>query len=296
MTKPNFIVIGAAKSGTTTLCELLAEHPDIFVSDPKEPQYFSHDRNYALGMGWYEQFFAEAGNARAIGEGSVNYTMLPGFQETAARIARDLPGARLIYIVRHPVERMISTWRMLIRDKPGTGSFEEEIAKPELSYYYVDRSRYWYQIQEYRQHFPDDQILVLFLDDFAADPIATLRRCYAFLDVQPDFLPETPGRKKNPSAGYRTDSPILQTIDNIPLLRLLKGLFPDKLRHKLRAKLTTELVAIPYCSQAKRHWLADQLRADTSQFLEFYGKPADFWRMEPDDFEKMFAAQEGEAD
>ena len=72
--KPNFLVIGAMKCGTTSLCSLLGQHPDIFMSNPKETYFFSNDEVYQRGSSWYESIFLGSENKIAIGEGSTNYS------------------------------------------------------------------------------------------------------------------------------------------------------------------------------------------------------------------------------
>ena len=108
--KPSFLVIGAQKCATSSLCDMLGRHPDVFTPDPREPNFFSHADVWRQGWDWYESLFAGAEGVKAIGEGSTAYTMQARYPETAPRIARHLPEARLIYIVRDPLERMVSHW------------------------------------------------------------------------------------------------------------------------------------------------------------------------------------------
>ena len=109
--KPNFLVIGAQKSATTTLCDLFSQHPDVYISNPKEPHFFAKNEVYAKGWDWYKKLFSNAGKAKAIGEGSTGYTMHVVFPNAPSRISRDLPNAKLIYIVRHPIRRIESDWK-----------------------------------------------------------------------------------------------------------------------------------------------------------------------------------------
>src|SRR5215471_17949671 len=98
--RANFVIMGATKCATTSLWGLLKQHPQVFMSDPKEPQFFSRDENFSLGVQWYEEFFAAAGSAIAVGEASANYSNSV-FAEAASRRMHDIiPGARLIYCVR----------------------------------------------------------------------------------------------------------------------------------------------------------------------------------------------------
>src|SRR5262245_56221545 len=108
MTKPNFLVIGAMKCATTSICDILSQHHQIFVTDPKEPDFFSDEKAYARGWSWYEALFRGSENRVAIGEGSTNYTKSKLHPQAAERIAHHLPDARLMYIARHPLKRIES--------------------------------------------------------------------------------------------------------------------------------------------------------------------------------------------
>ncbi|MEX2430634.1 MAG: sulfotransferase, partial [Dehalococcoidia bacterium] len=123
--RPNFLVLGAMKSATTTLCELLATHPQAFVCEPKEPEFFCKDEVYSRGWPWYQSLFRSALHKKAVGEGSTSYTKKLLFPRTASRIAAHVPDARLIYIVRHPIERIESHWMHSLRagSLPPTADF-----------------------------------------------------------------------------------------------------------------------------------------------------------------------------
>ena len=104
--KPTFLIIGAPKTGTTSLWALLSEHPDVFVFPWKGTQFFS--KRYDWGFAWYESLFDEGSDATAIGESSANYSLGPSDSPVPQRIADYLPGVRLIYMVRNPLERIES--------------------------------------------------------------------------------------------------------------------------------------------------------------------------------------------
>ena len=104
---PNFIIIGAAKSATTTLTTILPKHPDIFISKTKEPKFFG--RYYNKGWDWYASRFSEGQGSALRGEGSTMYTsQMKAFKNTPELMHQYLPKLKLIYIVRHPLDRIIS--------------------------------------------------------------------------------------------------------------------------------------------------------------------------------------------
>src|SRR5580704_13557650 len=104
--RPDFIVIGAMKSATTTLHEQLARQPGIFMSRPKEPNFFSDDEVYERGLPWYLSIFQGAGESALCGESSTHYTKLPAHPRTVERMARALPRVRVVYVMRHPIDRL----------------------------------------------------------------------------------------------------------------------------------------------------------------------------------------------
>src|SRR5207244_732601 len=107
---PNFLMIGSMKAGTTSLYEYLRTHPQVFMSERKELDYFTTGIDRGLDRDWYEGCFERADGARAVGEASTGYTKFPTHRDVAARVAALLPDVRLIYMIRNPIERMRSQW------------------------------------------------------------------------------------------------------------------------------------------------------------------------------------------
>src|SRR5215831_9979567 len=129
---PDFLVIGAMKCATTTLHEQLARQPGIFMSRPKEPNFFSDDEILARGWGWYASLFWPAGEADLRGESSTHYTKLPTYPRTVERMARHLPRLKLVYVMRHPIDRLISQYvHELTAGRIALGLAEAVIRHPE---------------------------------------------------------------------------------------------------------------------------------------------------------------------
>ena len=108
--RPTFLIIGAAKCGTTSLFQLLRTHPEIGMSAVKEPNFFSRDPEFQRGWEWYESLFAGHEAKVAVGEASHTYTKIGIYPHAVTRIVERLPEAKLLYIVRHPLVRMESGW------------------------------------------------------------------------------------------------------------------------------------------------------------------------------------------
>ena len=181
---PNFIIIGAAKSATTTLTTILPLHPDIFISKPKEPKFFG--RNYNKGWDWYASRF-EAGKAYALkGEASTMYTSsMKKFQHTPELMHQYLPDLKLIYLVRHPLDRIVSQWRHYRGRHPKCADFNELMSNRHLRRLVVGSSMYYQRLLAFREFFPDDQIHCMTFEDLLAEPNQSLQKTLKFLGVKP---------------------------------------------------------------------------------------------------------------
>ena len=275
MTRPDFLVIGAMKCGTSTVCAYLEAHPQVFMVPGAEPNFFSRDEIWERGPEAYEALFANAGpDHLRVGEGTNDYANAGRFPHAAARIAGYRPDMRLIYLVRDPVARMRSDWlQRRVDNPPGTpNSVEAAIrTQPEI---FLDQSLYHNNLQRYRAHFPDSQIFVGFLEDLNRDPQAFFDRLCDFLEI-PHFVAER--THANPSAGKRLPTPAYDRASKSPFKRLV----PKILRKRLKRALFTKPVkAVPKDPLDLPPDMARTLREDARAFLAQQGKPAEFWSLD----------------
>jgi hypothetical protein len=177
---PTFIVIGAMKAGTTSLHGYLNQHPDVFMSDPKELNFFSAQHNWGKGLSWYEAHFAGASGAVAIGESSPGYTMFPFFPGIPERIAAVLPNIRLIYVVRDPIERMLSEYVHARARGFETRPVNQALLEGSR---YLLLSSYALQLEQYQRHFAPEDILLVSSDDLRHRRSETLSRVLAHIGV-----------------------------------------------------------------------------------------------------------------
>ncbi len=182
-TLPNLIVIGAQKCGTSVLHYYLSLHPEVSMSNPKELNYFIEERNLPRGLEWYSRHFDPSATCR--GESSPNYTAYPQHLGVPERIAATVPDARLVFMVRDPIERITAHWIHNYAKRREKGDLRETLLHPNTSY--VSRSKYFMQLQRYLKHFPEERILVIDQRDLRDDRTATLRRLFEFVGVDPDF-------------------------------------------------------------------------------------------------------------
>jgi hypothetical protein len=207
---PTFVIIGAMRSGTTTLARALGEHPQVYMAPAKEIHYF--DRHFSRGLGWYEQHFAGADGRTAVGEATPAYL----FEDVVPpRMVGTLPDARLIAILRDPVERAYSHYwleRGLGREPLGfREALEAEPARmsadgasPRINQAYLGCSTYLPQLRRFCEHYPRQALLVLVLEDFAQDPGRTYGAVCRFLGLEEGFVPLEVGEQLNAYREYRS--------------------------------------------------------------------------------------------
>ncbi|MGA8218278.1 MAG: sulfotransferase, partial [Solirubrobacterales bacterium] len=154
---PNLIIVGGLKCGTTSIHHYLGLHPEIHMSKPKELNFFVEELNWDLGLDWYRSRFDSRFAVR--GESSPHYTNLPYFEGVPQRIGEHIPDAKLLYMVRDPISRILSHWCHAVGAGYETRTMEEALARSDQTY--VTRSRYWMQLQPYIERFDRSQIEII---------------------------------------------------------------------------------------------------------------------------------------
>lgn len=183
MKKRFALVIGAMKSGTTTLFRQLGSHPQVLPCRVKEPKFFTDDQKWSLGLDWYRSLwdFREPDERIAL-EASTDYAKHPSVPCPAERIARTPAGFRFIYLLRNPLERIESHHTHAWAEGWAEGTLEQGVLR-----HHVDVSRYAEQLARYREHFPAEDFLLLRFEELSRDPLAVLRRVCRFLEIDPFF-------------------------------------------------------------------------------------------------------------
>ncbi|MBA7687062.1 hypothetical protein ES703_95522 [subsurface metagenome] len=191
---PNFLVIGAMKSGTTSLYHYIKAHPEIFMPSLKEPNFFIKRDIGTRDTEWYESLFSDGRYAKALGEASVNYTKYPHYSGVPQRIAATNKDMKLIYVLRNPFDRTYSHYLHNIYAGIENEPFRDAIVRRPL---YIQASLYYMQIQEYLKHFSREQVLILILDDLKHNPTGTVKRVFEFLEVDEQFVPPNVGEVRH---------------------------------------------------------------------------------------------------
>jgi hypothetical protein len=278
--KPTFLGIGAQKSATTWLYDILSDHPDVCLSANKELDFFSY--YFDFGYQWYERNFNEQQNAIATGEVSPSYLHST---EAPKRVHDYEPAMKLIVILRDPVQRAISNHKHEVRINHLRGddlSFEYGLKNNPM---YIGQGMYATHLHHWQKFFPKHQILVELFDDVVADGAGVARRVYEFLEVNPAHQPAALTERSNES--YVDRSPGLETSKNwlrtliraMHLGGLWKALGDSGIRNLYRSfNRRPSQSAIPKLLPETRDYL-DQIFADEITRLEsLLGRNLDVWR------------------
>lgn len=277
---PNLVVIGGLKCGTSSMHHYLGLHPEIQMSRPKELNFFVKELNWNLGLDWYASRFD--GRYPVRGESSPHYTNLPRYAGVAERLGRTCPEARLIYMVRDPIERMLSHWAHSTGAGYETREIVPTLSDPDTPY--MNRSRYWLQLQAFLDHFDRSQIEVIAREDLLDERDRTMRRAFRFLGVDEEFSsPHFEREWEQSSAKRGRKYKGLEAAIRLPGLRWVDGSFellPEPARW-----LVERIVHDPgRPSKPKEPLPADLLKTLRSRFAEdvaalreFTGRPFSGW-------------------
>jgi hypothetical protein len=236
MNRPDFIIIGAMKSATSSIHSQLAAHPGIFMSEPKEPNFFSDDAEYERGTEWYGSLFEAAAADDLRGESSTHYTKLPDYPHTVDRMKAALPNAKLIYVMRHPVDRLESHYIHQWSQNVIRCGIEEALDRhPEL----VDYGRYAFQLEPYFEAFGRDAVLPVFFAALKRHPQRELERIARFVGYEGAVLwdPEL-GAQNVSSERIRRFAGYGLIVESRPMTALRRALIPQGLRDAFKARLT----------------------------------------------------------
>ncbi|MEO0984955.1 MAG: sulfotransferase [Cyanobacteria bacterium J06639_14] len=252
MNKPDFMIIGAMKCATTTLHDQLAQQPGIFMSEPKEPNFFSDDEQYNKGLEWYRSLFKAAVKGDLCGESSTHYTKIPTYPNTLDRIKQHAPDAKFIYVMRHPIERLVSQYIHEWSQRTVSRDINEAIKtfQPLTQY-----SQYSMQIRPYLEAFGSNKVLPIFSENLRHHPQRELERVCRFIGYSAKSQWQEFAGHQHVSAERLRESAWRDALVEQPALRFLRRtLVPKKARTWVRG----------FWQMKER----PQLTADSQQYLE----------------------------
>jgi hypothetical protein len=306
---PNFLIIGATKSGTSSLYFYLRQHPDVFMPEVKEPHFFGFEPDTEV---WeirnakrqrnsfvitdpeaYQSLFKAATPNQVRGEASVMYMYLPG---SAARIKAHVPEAKLIAVLRNPVERAYSAYLHFVREaeEPCTTFADALAAEPTrvaegwaARYYYQEMGFYARQLSRFYNEFRAEQLRVFLYDDFRKDPQGVTRSIYRFIGVDESFTPNT--TTKHNISGVPKNRLLHQVHrflkNDHPLKNLAKTFIRPSARSVLKrqwlARLESQNLSKPPLSDELAAQLTEVYRSDILELQELLGRDLSHWLAPP---------------
>jgi len=271
MRDPDFLIIGAAKSATTSLADQLRRHPQIGIPSRKELNHFSHDLQFEKGIDHYRLRLAEAGTCVSLGEASPTYTLRHAYPHAAERISRHLPGVRLVFIARDPIRRIESQHLFDRHVKKRPAAAADFAADVEHRRELIDGSRYAWMLEPYLDRFPRSRMLFLTFEDYQRDPIEVCGRVQAFLGVD---VCEVPATSASNSSGSTPEW--FGSLVGTGLARLVGRSLPPETRRRIRY-LVRRRVSRPIWPEALRRRVEDELRADALEYLKLAERDEGHW-------------------
>lgn len=234
---PDFALIGAAKCGTTALAQMLGQHPRIFVCEPKEPGFYAGVPHF--DEAGYRALFAGAGD-RLRCDASTHYSRRETFPGTAERMVADVPGLKVLYTIREPLQRLRSHFDYRLRQGTAEGSLETVLARNDEL---VRASLYAWQLEPWLERCGRDRIHVLRMEDLAHDFDTVLRGVFRFLEVDPDVWITAQRANARPAAGSRRPVRVPRAVR--ALGRLLSPATRRRLKQHLpRRRVSDDQVAL----------------------------------------------------
>jgi hypothetical protein len=274
---PSFIVIGAKKTGTTSLYRYLRAHPAIWLPETKRLEFFSGEQ-WHRGVEWYEAQFAGSGSFAARGEISTSYTRYPVVPHVPERMHDLVPDVRLVYVLREPVARIVSHYRYALTEGWETRPIDEAVLGDSAEY--VAPSRYAMQLERYLARFPRDQLLTITSEDLRERRADTVASVYRFVGVDDAFVPDDLDRTHHEGAALRRASNPVRRLRGSPLYRRLRHLLPTALRERAwhiatrPPELAAEQLELAAGTRAE---LLDRLRPDLVALRAIVGDGFHCW-------------------
>lgn len=280
---PNLIIIGAQKCGTSALHHYLGLHPDISMSSEKELDFFIESRNWAKGRAWYESMFT--GEAKVLGEASPNYTNYPRLKGVPERMHALVPDAKLIYMVRHPLERIVSQYMHNrwsgVENRPLSQALRGSKRISIDQTRYIRRSKYYMQVEQYLEYFPRANILVVTQEDLFDRRQQTLQAVFGFLGVDETFYTPRFCDLVHESTAKKAKNRLGLALAKGPergVLRRLPAAVRRPAEQIIRTIVTSRLKR-PELDGGLRRELLAILRDDIERFRAFAGRPFADWSM-----------------
>ncbi len=284
MQLPNFIIGGALKAGTTSLNYYLKQHPQVFMTEFKEPRYFAYEADnpdHVAGRGLrfpvktpaeYAALFEGVNGQKAIGEASPHYLISP---VAPRRIRETIPHARLIFSLRDPVKRAYSIYwhgvRLGLENRP----VEEALTETE---YAVTHGLYYAWLGNWYACFPPEQIKIVLFDDLQHDAHDVFADLCRFLEIDASFTPDLAVRNKGGALKNQGLGRLFERLKTHPLRRAIDPWLPARARALMIDARNRNFEEPPPMSDALRQRLIDFYRQDIAQLEDLLRRDLSTWK------------------
>lgn len=286
MSLPNTFIIGAMKSGSTSLHNYLNKHPEVFMSEMKEINYFIEELNFSKGVEWYKSNFKTDKNV--IGESSIGYTKRHQYKGVPQRI-KDLVGTDLkfIYILRDPIERAKSHFiDDLLYQQLNYEAYPEinaELLKE--NNIYIETSKYYFQLEAYLKIFEPSQFKIITFEEMKSNPLQTINNIFDFLGVEPLTDEGLIFERVNKTEQKVIKSNFSKRVLNNDIVKGFKKLLPEQLKQSIiENQLFNKISRVPIKKEEYElntstvKTLNDRLETDIKQLKDFTKRDFKEWK------------------
>jgi hypothetical protein len=290
--KVNLVIIGVGKAGTTSLAKWLSNLDDCCFSEPKETMFFGSDRLYEKGFDWYQKtFYPHFSGQSIVAEGTPAYSDRAHCGSAASRIYSHNPGAKIIYMVRDPLDRVVSAWKMWTTLEPtqttfgnhliacAKNGFNKWMEDPVVYENMVNTSRYNYQLEAW-DIFPQKQQHVIFLEDLKRRKEEILEGVSRFLGIDSGELLKASSVNYNTGESRSVRTPFRRMVEGTRLWKSIRKYIPPGLKSAVAkssiGSLPVTFEQNEWNPELRQQFLKD-IELDNLAFLNKFGKPSDFW-------------------
>ena len=302
MTLPNFLIFGVQKAGTTSIYNYLQQHPQVYTSPRKETDFMCREsarkpellteeeksqltrggRQRILTIEQYEALFDRAGDAIAIGEASPNYLFT--HEQAVPNIKTYIPDAKLIAVLRNPVERAHSDYLMSLRQVVGNlKPLAEQVETSGSTSYTLLKGLYYEGTKHFIETFGPEQVKIFLFDDLRRDSAGLMREFYEFIGVDSSLQTNTQEKKQKAEVPKnQTFNQLLRTKNPVraAAAKVLRAVMSEKSRQKLRSRLISAnsqgKEGLPLSNQ-DRILLEDYYREDILKLQDLLGRDLSGW-------------------
>ena len=268
---PTFVIIGAMKSGTTSLLHYLSLHPSVSVSDPKELNFFITEGSWEKGIDWYSSQFKDRPSR---GEASTSYSKYPLYDGVPKRMYSVIPEVRLLYLIREPISRIESHIQQSRCQELDDRSLSEIFQT--MDNHYVNCSMYWKQLTRYLVFYPPENILVIRTDELQNRREHVMKKVFSFIGVDAKFQSTGFSRVLHSSESKKRKNVFGRSLSRLKPGRMIRGLIPTPINSMFR-RATMEPVHRPGLTPEIVGNVMNHLHQDLQELSEFTGIDFSDW-------------------